>query len=209
MTPMQHSIEDIAYLAGIVDGEGSVTLLGEFGRSLTLMLVVGQANYALISWLRDTFGGNISEEKLRGLSRKQFWRWYIRGDCAAAILSQIAPYLKVKAELARVGCEGWANRNPTAGRRALDPEVRALRESYYVRMRELNGSGPITPRIKDVPSRWEPVTLNCIVCGTPFQRTKSRIKKSGNGICSPACLDKWRVLHARNLSKIRWGHRPE
>lgn len=202
---MTRNSTDLAYMAGIMDGEGSISILGEHGRSLGLSVVLGSTCFSLLEWVETTFGGTLDRrpDKQKVLSRKPFWRWYIRGDNAVEFLEAIRPYMRIKHVHAWLACEGWAHRNATKGRKPLNEETRAIRAGFYLAMRYLNGRVPQdTDRLPNAPSHWGPVTVHCTICGKEFTRTRSRIKESGNVLCSTACL---RVFQRRNLSGARWG----
>lgn len=192
------STNDIIYTAGLFDGEGSISLLSEYGRSLTLMVALGNTDRPIIDWLRATFGGNDHTEKADGLSRKPFWRWYIRGDAAFSFLELIRPHLKIKRENAWLACEGWANRYATKGREPLNPETQALRLGYYLAMRYANGRVPQDEaRLLLHESKWRRVTVACCICGTSITKRQSRLKPSGNAVCSTECL---RLFQRRHLN---------
>lgn len=211
MTPVSYRKDDLLYFAGILDGEGSISLLGEYGRSLTLIAAVGSTSRVLIDWMLDTFGGTVSLDKPGPMSRRPFWRWQVRGNPAAVLLQATQPFMKIKAELAHVGCEGWANRRPVAGHAPLTAETLAIRRRYYLEMRRLNGRAPQdAPRMPETVSRWEPVPVTCAVCGKSFQRKKSSIKRSGRVVCQQEeCLKQWKRQSVARALAARWGHSPE
>lgn len=204
--PAPHSIEDLAYMAGIIDGEGSITLPAEYGRSLSLLLVVGNTSRVLIDWMHSRFDGNVTETPIRRLSKRRFWTWYVRGDAASDVLGLVLPYMKVKAPQAALGIEAWRNREPTIGATPLTAEVRQRRLDYHLRMRELNGRlPPDSPRIEIVNSKYQPVELVCMQCGVTFERWPSRIKPSGRAFCNATCARLWhKTVIMPTLSGVRW-----
>ena len=55
---MEHKVTDLAYLAGIVDGEGCITITENMkgGRNYyRLVLDITNTSYDLMQWLEDTF----------------------------------------------------------------------------------------------------------------------------------------------------------
>jgi len=68
-----------SYFAGIVDGEGTITV-AKSTRSigdLTPLLAVVNTNKELIDWLVDNIGGNVSIKKPEKKHYKVGYRWYI------------------------------------------------------------------------------------------------------------------------------------
>ena len=89
---------EAAYLAGIIDGEG--TIGKDFNRN-TYRLTIGNTNKALLNWLYDKLGGRIKAKKVReGRTPMYYWvcnQMYI----VAQILSAVEPYLIVKKDKAK------------------------------------------------------------------------------------------------------------
>ena len=107
--PYRASYSDIkdtewAYLAGLIDGEGSFYVCYD-RRNDVYSLEVAIANTArsMIEWLLEHFGGT---EKLSGTPKHEGcpsqWAWVVRGRRAAPIIAGILPYLVVKVGQARL-----------------------------------------------------------------------------------------------------------
>ena len=89
------SIGDIAYIAGIFDGEGSVDI-----KRGSWKLVIGNTNLELIDWLHRKVP--YSRVYLR-MRRKPHWKdmghWMLMGNLKiSALLTLLQPYLIVKRE---------------------------------------------------------------------------------------------------------------
>ena len=104
---------DKAYIAGLFDGEGSVSILStmqknlkEFkrGRKLTLLAYVTNTNEDILNWLNKIFGGN-KKFKASGLGKKPCFRWQVGTRTAKEFLEIIYPYLKIKKRQAEIGIE--------------------------------------------------------------------------------------------------------
>lgn len=134
---------EVAYLAGILDGEGSISILKMRmkRKSATywhyaLQIRIASTHLPLIEWICDLVGGRIYEQtyvtRVQG-NRKRAQHWHIGGRAdVAAFLRLVRPYLIVKAEQADLALEFSG-----LGREFV-PSVRAgLRE----RMRGLNLKG--------------------------------------------------------------------
>lgn len=132
-----------AYLAGIMDGEGSFSIVcggrrpnkdhknGYLNRQLIISL--GNTNLKLIDWLVETVGG----DKYLGYrsktdKHKMGYLWRLHGkERQKEFIDGVKPYLLLKKEQAEVALEMIS----TEGKQ---PEVRA---ALQVRMRALNRKG--------------------------------------------------------------------
>lgn len=200
---------DWAYFAGIIDGEGSIILSTEYGRTLSLIVSVGNTSSVLIEWLHTNFGGNVSKDKIRYVNHKQSWHWYVRGDEALNLLHKVKDFLKEKRPQAELGIEAWNNRNPTVGTNILNEHTRKVRYDYYLRMKELKGfaARKDLAHMDMKPATVHKIIVPCSVCGKEVLRKKSSIKPSGVVICSSACYHTFRSSVAKKVCAKRW-HNP-
>lgn len=109
MTPWE-----VAYWAGIFDGEGSVIIyLGKDMRPrrygpcdrewYRLRATVTNTCLRLLEAMKKSWGGHILKKPLRSSRHRQTWVWIAVTQQAAAFLSAVLPYLIVKASEARIG----------------------------------------------------------------------------------------------------------
>lgn len=140
---------DIAYAAGILDGEGTVCLnmTGKPGAKLPRAVVnITNQNTELLEWLRDRWGGRIYE--LTG-NRRRGWPicWALqftkRGE-ARAFLASATPYLIVKRQRADIVTRFLAYRRQGL---AYPPLAHAARWELYREYLALMGEVPS----EDVP----------------------------------------------------------
>jgi len=106
-----HTIEQIAYLAGIIDGEGCFYIgrvkQGKYGNGYQwhCMLKVTSCDESLIIWLENTFGG-AKDSRYRWTSKKKFTRpvynWQATGPMLDYVVLVIYPYLIIKKRQAEV-----------------------------------------------------------------------------------------------------------
>jgi hypothetical protein len=84
----------IAYMAGIVDGEGSIIRRAN-GQPV---LSIGSTSEPLIKWLHAYFGGrSYLYANGTGLGRLPFWRWHLsRSRIVEAVIARMKPYLLIK-----------------------------------------------------------------------------------------------------------------
>lgn len=134
---------DLAYAAGLVDGEGCIKIYKTMPEVLkdrkspryNLQVQLDSTCADVIYWLQDCFGGKVYLHK-RNRSNKYFinsrdiLRWHIFQNNTRIFLPQILPYLKIKKKHAIVALEflncGYAD--PT-------------KEKYYEKLTKLNRRG--------------------------------------------------------------------
>ena len=111
----------LAWAAGIIDGEGCISLGPTSGR-VQLILHVGQVDIRMLQKLYSIFGGIIKPMKDHRPRRRAVWRWRVRGDQAAQVLKLILPWLVIKHEQAELALlsRQYMNRNG-----CNDPEKKA------------------------------------------------------------------------------------
>uniref|UniRef100_A0A6M3L7F3 Putative HNH homing endonuclease n=1 Tax=viral metagenome TaxID=1070528 RepID=A0A6M3L7F3_9ZZZZ len=133
---------DLAYAAGIIDGEGTIYITPQHGY-LILCVGVHMTTSEVPVWLRKTFGGGLSKHGSQNKKHKDSWRWGLTAKSAIAFLEEVYPFLKLKkpqVEVARVFQGtikyGIHNRwNPPS------EEELAVRETCRGQMRLLNLRG--------------------------------------------------------------------
>lgn len=130
-----------AYLAGIIDGEGSITIRRRTvrGRSYHQPIVrVGNTSERLITWLRGHYGGSFYMER-RGDDVKPFYQWAVAGGEAETVLRRIARHVVIKDRQVELALR---LRDTISGRTAMSVQTREAREAMRLEMRALNaGAG--------------------------------------------------------------------
>jgi len=135
---------EAAYLAGLFDGEGSVCILKrEQGERVYhwLQISIGNTDKPVLAWVRDTFGGHLSDNAQRHTSMNlRAWRW--RADCgkAAEVLEIMLPYLRIKREHTRLAIEFQARFSGQRGgqQTPVTQEVIEWREEQRARLSAMN-----------------------------------------------------------------------
>lgn len=95
---------DLAYLAGLIDGEGCIQLLkrkdGCIATGLTILMTRPEPLY----WAEENFGGRVYLRQPQGYrNRREIYQWMIgKTDACCDLLQKLLPYLKVKGSEARV-----------------------------------------------------------------------------------------------------------
>ncbi len=101
---------DLAYIAGIIDGEGSISIIHASprrrnpGGEIYAQVGVTNTNEWLIQWLHFNFGGGVNMEKAgrNPLSKQNIWRWNLSHQKARTFLVLILPYLRIKRQEAEL-----------------------------------------------------------------------------------------------------------
>ncbi|KKN20113.1 hypothetical protein LCGC14_0938960 [marine sediment metagenome] len=141
MKTILYNSHDLAYLAGLLDGEGYVGIgarvSGKYkSRQLILQVRIGMTDSTVIQWVHKTFGGQIYEHKR--LPNKTMWLWSITQQPAADLLAVINPYLKTKRTQAWLAQEYQAQRTPSTGGKLVPVEELVLREGFMLAIRNVN-----------------------------------------------------------------------
>lgn len=134
---------DIAYIAGIIDGEGSICLArsrtkdGKY--TYSPLVEVAMTDDFICKWLHFSFGGCFTmDRRLKYPRAKLCARWSVAGQGAYDFLKVVYPYLilkKAQAEIAFKVFEG----HPRF--KHLTPIERYLQELEAGKMHELNKKG--------------------------------------------------------------------
>ena len=96
-----------AYLAGIVDGEGSISIKSEsMGKPYVGYLTVTNCNYEMIKLFECEFGGKVrkrnwsNNQKNISKNWKPSYEWSLTKQQAAKALRLLFPYLRIKSRQA-------------------------------------------------------------------------------------------------------------
>jgi hypothetical protein len=152
--------EKLAYIAGIMDGEGSIMIQRQASKSFMEQRAkrgcyhsdyapafrIGMQERVALDLIVSVTGlGEVVEEKPYHHKRPMY-RWVLRSKYdITEFLTLILPYLLVKKEQAKLALKfvtEWVSFN---GAR-ITPEIQAQREAAWMEMRKLNGivSSPAT-----------------------------------------------------------------
>lgn len=100
MTP---SSTDIAYAAGLIDGEGTVSLKkGRRGAWRTPILCMSSTSRELVDFMQTTFGGWISVKKTMRRHHAPGWFWELHRDSALDALKALLPHIREPAKMRRI-----------------------------------------------------------------------------------------------------------
>lgn len=144
--------ENLAYLAGIVDGEGYVgikkskpypTLTGRTNPGYHERLQIRMVEPHALRLLVKELGGWLYLEKSSAHNGRPLYCYQASDLRASKILTTLLPYLRVKKKQAQAVLALRRNKQTAkrASRRPLRPSDVAQRESLYLRIKRLNKTG--------------------------------------------------------------------
>lgn len=135
-------IEDLAYFAGIVDGDGCISITKDMQRvargghpTYGLSLSVSNTNKDVLYDLSREFGGSVRLNARPTPVHQTIHLWTLFSDRAAEAIRALRPYLRIKAEQAWLALEFMASCPRYIGRTGLTAEDDALREGFYLALR--------------------------------------------------------------------------
>lgn len=140
--PRELTQAEVGYLAGMLDGEGSISVLRMAMRRTSgtythyaIQVRIANTSRRVIDWISERVGGRIYEQtfitRSRG-NRKRAFHWHIGGHGARVFLELVRPYLVIKTRQVEIALAFLA-----LGRSF----VPAARAELYEQMRALNRKG--------------------------------------------------------------------
>ena len=133
-------IETAAYLAGLVDGEGSVMLSGGGGsEKRTLVVSISNTDRSLLEFVRRSVGaGCITAKRTYKENHSPSFAYKITNRQALALLTQIVGHLKTyRARRAQMAIERYVSVTPRNGK--YGEELAAVKAQFE---REFHAIGP-------------------------------------------------------------------
>lgn len=145
------SPQDLAYIAGFFDGEGTVSIrhkAGEHSRRAgtghryhIVLVSLANTNEAVVRDLAACFGGSVRTHIPSAANHKRLWCWQLEAVRAAEFLRLIRPFLRLKAMQADLATGVQATM--VRGRVALPPDILEFREQSRQKVMALNQRGTI------------------------------------------------------------------
>lgn len=132
---MDKKKEILAYIAGLFDGEGSITIQKRTNKNKNsyhwLRIQIANTNYDLIVWLQKMIGGHIVSHQGKS-PRKLCYIWLLVSNPAKEFLKLIYPYLIIKKSKTEIAIE---YQNEVGGdmrskHKFLTPEIIEKRDWY-------------------------------------------------------------------------------
>jgi hypothetical protein len=132
--------EELAYFAGLFDGEGSIFIHKRLNSrncpSWTLVVALSMGDEAGVLALHGTFGGHFNTYGIAQGHNKPRFVWRTQNDAAVEILKALYPYLKVKKQQAALAFKFREIIRQNFGQ--TDKHRLNLRDEIMEEMRRLN-----------------------------------------------------------------------
>lgn len=131
---------DLAYVAGIVDGEGCIDIHGRNRPGhkyshMSLRVTVVSTDQWLCQMLKFRFSGNVRERTVDKTHRLPLWDWCLEGKRAKDFLELILPYLHLKKPQAELGIKFQDAKGQNATRHS--EERRAIAEAQRIMLQSM------------------------------------------------------------------------
>jgi len=96
-------VEELAYAAGLFDGEGSISLVRQKNnRTHSPQVSVASTDYEVVLWFQDRFDGSIVTKQPRKSNHSVSYDWRLTDRRALAFLELIRPYLVIERKIRRI-----------------------------------------------------------------------------------------------------------
>lgn len=144
------SVAEAAYLAGIIDGEGTITVSRKKdhngmrgGYAYRPYVAVANTNILVLEWCRRVTGiGRVGVSGSRhGPRQKQGYRWQLWSQKAGQLLRAIRPYLVIKIKQADILILMIESARDGVGRDGLTTTERQFQIETYETLKLLNKRG--------------------------------------------------------------------
>ncbi|MGZ6281753.1 MAG: LAGLIDADG family homing endonuclease [Ktedonobacterales bacterium] len=130
---------ELAYIAGIVDGEGSVYIYlktggnqrGERKKYHRSALKIANTDKSLIDWLRERIGGTVSRNQPKSDKYKVVYHLAIEGPSLLTLIDALSPFLLLKQKQMQLVAQMQQTMRTVSTGLALDPSVLAERDRIY------------------------------------------------------------------------------
>ena len=135
---------DLAYLAGILDGEGSIQIRKRKDKGMRLgfcyQLVVNIANTNewLVRWIHLNFGGLLYKNRIPAAHYKQVYQWSVSSNKAKFVLESLLPYLKIKKPQAEIALQFQSQKIVNSGGKIKPTEAIALEDAQRILIQSYN-----------------------------------------------------------------------
>jgi len=127
---------DLAYIAGIIDGEGSIYSGHRKGR-YQIWLSIQMTDRVALEFVQSLFGGKILLMRQKG-NRRDIYRWRLTGYQIHPILTSLSPYLLTKLPQAKIALRILESHTPW---KHYTPMEQFLQEADALAIRTLNKRG--------------------------------------------------------------------
>ena len=141
---------ELAYMAGIIDGEGCIRIGTYLRKSTTgnylktqAAIEISNTDIRMLRWVSERFGGHVRPKSHQNPKGKPAFTWQCGGREGHDILTKILPYLVIKKDQAEcfVSFVELRSSGKQWSRRGLDPKEEETRNAFADKMHRLNRKG--------------------------------------------------------------------
>lgn len=141
----------VAWAAGFIDGEGSITLMSvNSKRAYSVLLEATNRDVAALERLRELFGGTFQVHTRGNALHATTLKWRLFAANACRAIAELYPYLVVKQEQARLALIWQTTVDSKDKFDKVDDEFLDVRARCLTKMRDLNKRGPRAVRSTEV-----------------------------------------------------------
>lgn len=136
-----------AYLAGVIDGEGTVSIVKLIRRGYgnvyyVASVEVSNTNLKLLNWVSDRVGGaKVPDRRKKVNGQKIVYRLGLRDRLAENVLREVSSYLVIKDRQAELVMELRSRIRKNGDRSRLTDSEREYRKRLYIECAKLNVRG--------------------------------------------------------------------
>lgn len=113
------SSTDLAYIAGILDGEGTIDIRPSFtthkgkkyGPYYIVRLTISNCDMNLMNYLMEKVGGKFYTQRRDNPNHKDVYKWQIFGKNAIYLLEHLIGYMIIKRQHAEIAISGGTLEN--------------------------------------------------------------------------------------------------
>jgi len=130
--------DDIVYMAGFFDGEGSICIITG---THNLQVQLSNTDQKIMEWIAETFGGHARAKKKYKSQHRKAWVWQLNSGAAMEFLIVIGGRLKIKHRQAKLAIQFQMEKAHFMGdgrKEKISESEFELRELYRQQMRALN-----------------------------------------------------------------------
>lgn len=151
--PKDYTIAQLAYLAGLIDGEGCF-IIGAYAKNpktgtphFHTTIQLSSVDECVIDWLVENFGGKKSfytAKQTPKNSRRAVFRWTIWSDHVKHVCQVILPYLVIKKNQAEIMIqmrdtfEKTRMKKGQQGTQPIDKDVLDIRHKLFLKLKSLH-----------------------------------------------------------------------
>lgn len=199
---------EIGYIAGILDGEGSISLKRQAGRrSLAPFIQITNSSKVLMDWIKERVGGYIYPHSCMyrdgSTNRRDAWVWQLRKkEDVAQFLNQIKPCLVIKQRHAELLLEfikvHWSEGANPKDWTKYPEDIMKKEIEIFSEMWGLNSRGKNLRKFPILQEKDFGPVKRCRECNNPIGKAKRiNSRKPDETLCCVCNKKKFGYYHPR------------